>query len=60
MLDQFREFKIRHGYSSNFTLLLARKPRTFAEAFSRLLDMQNDKRESLQDVDAGQIQGKPD
>jgi hypothetical protein len=35
-------------------------PRTFAEAFSRLLDMQNDKRESLQDVDAGQIQGKPD
>jgi hypothetical protein len=43
---------------SNFTLLPERKPENlFAEAFSRFRDMQNDKRENLQDIDVGQIQG---
>jgi hypothetical protein len=45
---------------SNFTLLpeyRKENPRTFAEAFSRFHDMQNDNRKNLQDIDAAQIQG---
>jgi hypothetical protein len=57
MSDQFRGLKSRHGYCVRILPYYRKEnPRTFAEAFSSFRDMQNDKRENLQDIDAGQIQ----
>jgi hypothetical protein len=57
MPDQFRSLKSRHGYCVRILPYYRKEnPRTFAEAFSRFRDMQNDKRENLQNIDAGQIQ----
>jgi len=56
--DQFRDSKSRHGYCVRILPYYREEnPRTFAEAFSRFHDMQNDKRENLQEIDVGQIQG---
>jgi hypothetical protein len=57
MPDQFRSLKSRHGYCVRILPYYRKEnPRTFAEAFSSFRDMQNDKRENLQDIDADQIQ----